>query len=70
MSRKQITVTRETTSGRNNRFHDNYKNKDMTRAEFVKRIEDGEYPKYHIREINQIKTPVSNPDKSTMNNLG
>lgn len=42
----------------------------MTRAGFVKRIEKGEYPNYHVRKVNQIKTPASNPDKSKQNNLG
>ena len=32
--------------------------------------EIGNYEHYHVREINGIKTPVSNPDKSTNNNLG
>ncbi len=41
----------------------------MTRAEFVKQIEKGSYPKYHVRKINNIKTPVSNPDSTTNNNL-
>lgn len=67
---KRITVTNETSTGRNQTFHDNYKNKDMTRREFVKEIKNGEYNKYHIRTINGIETPVSNPDKSTANNLG
>ncbi|MBO4638344.1 MAG: hypothetical protein J5710_01165 [Treponema sp.] len=67
---KRITVTKETSTGRNLTFHDNYKNKDMSRREFVKEIKNGEYNKYHTRIINGIETPVSNPDKSTSNNLG
>ena len=42
----------------------------MTRSQFVKEIEKGNYENYHIRVINDIKTPVSNPDKSENNNLG
>lgn len=67
---KRITVTNETPTGRNQNFHDNFKNKNMTRREFVKEIKNGEYQNYHIRTINGIETPVSNPDKSTSNNLG
>ena len=66
---KRITVTSETDSGRNQIFHDNYKNKNMSRKEFVKEIKSGAYKNYHIRIINGIETPVSNPDESTSNNL-
>jgi len=41
----------------------------MTRAQFVNSIENGQYPEYHVRVINDVKTPVSNPDKSDANNL-
>ena len=66
---KRVMVTDETASGRNVRFHDNRTGADMTRAQFVRQIERGKYDKYHVREINGVKTPVSNPDKSTNNNL-
>jgi len=66
---KRVTVTQETDSGRNERFHDNYTGRDMTRGEFVRQIEQGNYPNYHVREINGVKTPVSNPDSTTNNNL-
>ena len=42
----------------------------MTRAQFVKEIEQGNYDNYHVRVINDVKTPVSNPDSSSKNNLG
>ncbi|HEN5655601.1 TPA: DUF3892 domain-containing protein, partial [Legionella pneumophila] len=43
----------------------------MTRAQFVKKIEGGQYNGvYHVRTINGVKTPVSNPDKDSNNNLG
>lgn len=67
---KRITVTKESSTGRNERFHDNRTNTDMTRTQFVRQINQGNYENYHIREINGIKTPVSNPDKRTNNNLG
>lgn len=67
---KRITVTQESSTGRNKQFHDNYTKVDMTRAEFVKSIENGNYDNYHIRNVNGVKTPVSNPDKCHNNNLG
>lgn len=66
---KSVVVTSEEDSGRNQRFHDNRSGKDMSRAEFVRQIEAGNYPSYHVREINNLKTPVSNPDRSEGNNL-
>ena len=70
MSRKRVTVTTETDSGRNTNFHDNYTGADMTRNQFVNAINSGAYSNYHIRNINGVDTPCSNPDSSTNNNLG
>ena len=67
---KRITVMNENETGRNQIFRDNDNGKEMTRSQFVKEIEKGNYENYHIRVINDIKTPASNPDKSTNNNLG
>lgn len=67
---KTVRTTRETETGRNTSFKDIKTNKEMTRAGFVKEINKGNYPDYHIRKINEIDTPVSNPDKSEKNNLG
>lgn len=67
---RRISVINETDTGRNENFKDNLYGKEMTRNQFVKEIEKGNYQNYHIRVINDIKTPVSNPDKSTNNNLG
>ena len=69
MARKRVTVTRENETNRNTNFHDNYNGTDMTRSQFVREIEQGKYPNYHVRNINGVKTPVSNPDGSTNNNL-
>ncbi|MEN8250698.1 MAG: hypothetical protein ABFS32_17325 [Bacteroidota bacterium] len=69
MARKRVTVTRESDSGRNQNFHDNYTGEDMTRAQFVKEIDKGNYPNYHKRNINGVDTPVSNPDGTKNNNL-
>lgn len=70
MARKRVSVTSESTSGRNQTFHDNYNGVDMTRNQFVRQIEQGNYPNYHVRDINGVKTPVSNPDPKVDNNLG
>ncbi len=69
MPKKRITVTQESDTGRNKKFHDNKTGEDLTRAQLVKKIEKGEYEDYHVRKINNVKTPVSNPDSSKNNNL-
>lgn len=69
MARKRISVTNEDSNGRNQTFHDNYTGAGMSRTQFVKAIEQGQYTNYHVRDINGVKTPVSNPDQSKNNNL-
>ncbi len=69
MARKRVSVTTESKLGRNQKFYDNYTNEDMTRAQFVKQIKNGNYSQYHVRNINGVETPVSNPDSSKNNNL-
>ncbi len=66
---KRVTTTEETTTGRNTKFRDNFTGSNMSRAQFVKQIKDGAYPKYHVRKINGVNTPVSNPDSARNNNL-
>lgn len=66
---KRITVTREDSNGRNTNFHDNCTGADMTREQFVRQIKRGNYDNYHVRVINGVPTPVSNPDRSNRNNL-
>jgi len=63
-------VTSENETGRNKTFRDNVTNRNMNAEQFVRSIELGRYEGYHIREINGVKTPVSNPDGKTKNNLG
>ncbi len=73
MGRKRVSTTRESNTGRNERFKDNYTGREMTRNQFVREIESNNnnyQDKYHIREINGVKTPCSNPDGSKNNNLG
>jgi hypothetical protein len=68
--RKSIRVTRESDSGRNQQFKDIKTGEKMNRPEFVRQIREGDRPGYHIRDINGVPTPVSNPDRSEGNNLG
>ena len=70
MARKRVSVTQESETGANIRFHDNYTGVDMTRREFVSQINSGNYENYHIRNINGTDYPVSNPDSTKNNNLG
>ncbi|MBA3716298.1 MAG: hypothetical protein H0W76_28230 [Pyrinomonadaceae bacterium] len=67
---KRVTVTRESDSGRNQQFRDNRNGQQMTRPEFVRQIRQGNYSNYHVRNINGVPTPASNPDNSENNNLG
>ena len=70
MSRQRVSVTRESSTGRNKSFRDNYTGSNMTRGQFVREINSGNYTNYHVRSINGISTPVSNPDSTRNNNLG
>lgn len=67
---KRVSVTRESETGRNLSFRDNYTGTNMSRPQSVRQIENGNYPHHHVRAINGVKTPVSNPDRSTRNSLG
>ena len=67
---KKVIVTSESQTGRNEKFHDNCTGRNMNRKQFVRSIELGNYEGYHIRNINGVDTPCSNPDRSTKNNLG
>jgi len=69
MARKRVSVTNENNSGRNQSFRDNYTGETMTRKKFVSEIKKGNYGNYHVRKVNGVDTPVSNPDSSTNNNL-
>lgn len=66
---KSVKVTSESDSGRNQKFHDTKSGKDMTRTQFVQEIKKGNFDDYHVRVINGIPTPVSNPDNKEGNNL-
>lgn len=66
----RIKVGKQSSTGRNLTFHDNQTGRNMNRNQFVKSIEKGNYTNYHVRTINGVPTPCSNPDKSKNNNLG
>lgn len=70
MSKPRVSVNSESETGRNLTFHDNQTGRNMNREQFVNSIENGNYPDYHVRIINDIPTPCSNPDRSEHNNLG
>jgi len=65
---KNVKVTRESESGRNQRFQ--VGPREISRSEFVREIEQGKHPDYHVRRVNGVDTPVSNPDGKEGNNLG
>lgn len=67
---RRVRVTAEADSGRNLNFYDPDRRKSMTRADFVKEIKKGNYDDYHVRVINGVATPVSNPDQTESDNLG
>ena len=67
---KPIVVTKETITGRNVQFQNKYTGESMTLLQFISAIKNSQYTGYHIREINGVETPVSNPDNKKGNNLG
>ena len=67
--RARVTTTCQTKSGRNTKFRDNRTGAKMSRTGFVKAIQKGHYDKYHVRRINGLKTPVSNPNGRKCDNL-
>ena len=67
--KKDVRVGDESESGRNLTFNVPGRG-EISRQEFVRLINDGKYPGYHVADINGLPTPRSNPDKSEGNNLG
>lgn len=65
----RVVVTQETDTGRNKQFKDTKTNETMSRAQFAKAIEQNKYSDYHVRVINGVKTPVSNPNSTSNDNL-
>ena len=67
---KNVKSITQNSTGRNITFEDVSLGIKMTRSQFVAKIENNKYSDYHVRTINGIKTPCSNPDKNERNNLG
>ncbi len=67
-TRAPIKVTKESKSGRNEQFR-TAGGRDLSRPQLVREIEQGLHPNHHVRVIKGTKTPVSNPDGKTANNL-
>ena len=68
--RGRLKVTSESPTGRNTGFLDTRTGQQMTAFEVALKIRSGQYENYHLRNINGVPTPVSNPDKKKGNNLG
>ncbi len=67
---KNVRSIVQNSTGRNIIFKDVSSGTKMTRSQFVSKIENNKYSDYHVRTINGIKTPCSNPDRTERNNLG
>ena len=67
---KNVRSIAQNSTGRNITFKDVSSGTKMTISQFVSKIENNKYPDYHVRTINGIKTPCSNPDRNERNNLG
>ncbi|MBA2840878.1 hypothetical protein HNP87_001410 [Methanococcus maripaludis] len=67
---KDIKVTKESDSGRNLEFKNTKTGEELSRAQVVNKIESGEITGAHVRKVNNVKTPCSNPDGKKNNNLG
>lgn len=66
--KSRITTTLESETGRNLRFAVPGDG-DISRQALVRQIRAGEHPDYHVRIINGLATPVSNPNGSDRDNL-
>lgn len=69
IGKSKITTTLESPTGRNLRF-DVPGQGNVTRQALVQQIRAGEQPGYHVRVINRLATPVSNPNGTESDNLG
>lgn len=66
---KRVSTTHEDETGRNKHFRDNFTGQNMTRSQFVKEIQSGNYPDYHVAKIHDKDTPRRNPDGNPNTNL-
>ena len=70
MKKPRLSVIQENDSGRNLVFKDTATGAIMSRAATARKIEQGTYPNYHVRRVNGLKTPASNPNSREWDNLG
>ena len=66
---KPIIVKEKSTTGRNIKFQNKYTGESMTLLQFIGAIKNSQYTGYHLRKVNGVETPVSNPDNKKRNNL-
>ena len=69
INKPRLKVERESKTGLNTHFRDTRTNEVLTRGETVKRVNKGEYPDYHVANINGKNVVKSNPDPNKRNNL-
>ncbi len=70
-NKPRLSVTKESDSGLNQRFHDNKTGQEFTRRQLVKEIDRGKYSGYHhYTTQNGTEVIRSNPDGNEGNNLG
>jgi len=68
-SSKPVIAIDKSKSGRNELFYDTNKQIELSREEFIVKIQSGGYPGYTVKNIRGTPTPVSNPDGRKANNL-
>lgn len=68
-SSKPVVAIGKSKSGRNELFYDTAKQIELSREEFIAKIQEGDYPGYTVKNIRGTPTPVSNPDDRRTNNL-
>lgn len=68
MEQKRIAVIKEADTWGNDVFRDLDTCEDMSKEEFVQKIENGEYPGYQVQEIAGDKAPLSS--NMLNNNMG
>ena len=67
-TKKNITVTRETSTGLNTHFNVPGRG-EVPRRTLAGEVDAGKHPGYHTRAVDGRKIVASNPDGSTSNNL-
>ncbi|MEA1959744.1 MAG: DUF3892 domain-containing protein [Bacillota bacterium] len=69
MLKQKVIVIRENSQGENQRFKDVNTELEMSKQEFIQKIEMGEYPDYHVQKWEGKNFLRSNPDRNPDNNL-